>query len=173
MSRWSAVFLDRDGTVNVAAAEGDYVTDPDQVVLLPGVAEAIGRLRDAAIPVFVVTNQRGVARGLMTLAALDAVHDRVRSLLANTGVSLDGIYSCVHEVGVCDCRKPLPGLLRQVVRDNRGVRLARCAMVGDAAGDVLAGTAAGCATVRLSARPDPLATATVGSLPEAVSWLLP
>jgi D-glycero-D-manno-heptose 1,7-bisphosphate phosphatase len=172
MSRWSAIFLDRDGTVNVAAAEGAYVTDPDQVVLLPGVAEAIGRLRNAAVPVFVVTNQRGVARGLMTPAALDAVNERVRSILARDGVSLDGIYCCMHEAGACDCRKPLPGLLRQVVRDHRGVKLARCAMVGDAATDVLAGSAAGCTTVRLAAQHDPLATITVGSLPEAVSWLL-
>jgi D-glycero-D-manno-heptose 1,7-bisphosphate phosphatase len=172
MSEWSAVFLDRDGTVNVPAAEGDYVAEPDQVALLPGVAEAIGRLRDAAVPVFVVTNQRGVARGLMTSAALDAVHDRVRSLLGDAGVTLDGIYSCVHEAAACDCRKPLPGLLRQVARDHREVELARCAMVGDAATDVLAGAAAGCTTVRLAAQPDPLATATFGTLPEAVSWLL-
>ncbi len=166
------MFLDRDGTVNVPAAEGDYVTEPGQLVLLPGVAEAIGRLRDAAIPVFIVTNQRGVARGLMTSSDLDAVHDRMRSLLGAGGVTLDGIYSCVHEVGACDCRKPLPGLLRQVVRDHTEVELARCVMVGDTATDVLAGVAGGCATVRLAAQPDANATTTVGSLPEAVSWIL-
>jgi D-glycero-D-manno-heptose 1,7-bisphosphate phosphatase len=173
MNYWSAVFLDRDGTVNVPAPEGDYVTEPDQVALLPGVAEAISRLCAAAIPVFVVTNQRGVARGLMTPAALEAVHDRVRALLDAAGATLDGIYSCVHEVDVCDCRKPRPGLLHRVAREHREVQLARCAMVGDTASDVLAGAAAGCTTVRLAARPDPLATATVGSLPDAVSWLLP
>ncbi len=169
MTRWSAVLLDRDGTVNVKAPEGSYVTAPGQLALLPGAGAAVRRLRAAGVPVFVVTNQRGVARGLMSRDDLDAVHARLLSLL-DTGI--DGIYACVHEAGACDCRKPLPGLLHRVAREHPGVDLRRSAMVGDAASDVAAGAAAGCTTVRLAAVPDPAATVTAGSLAEAVTWLL-
>ncbi|HET6478732.1 MAG TPA: HAD-IIIA family hydrolase, partial [Actinoplanes sp.] len=81
MTKWSAVLLDRDGTVNVKAAEGEYVARPEQLTLLPGAGPAVRRLRDAGIPVFVVTNQRGVARGLMTADDLDAVHARLVELI--------------------------------------------------------------------------------------------
>jgi D-glycero-D-manno-heptose 1,7-bisphosphate phosphatase len=187
VSRWSAVFLDRDGTVNVKAPEGEYVAGPGQLVLLPGAGRAVRRLGDAGIPVFIVTNQRGVARGVLTAQTLDAVHDRLRALLSVAGGEttggalaggglagggLAGIYSCVHETGTCDCRKPQPGLLHQVVRDHPGIDLTRSALVGDAASDIAAGTVAGCTTVRLAAEPDPAAAVTVGSLAEAADWLL-
>jgi D-glycero-D-manno-heptose 1,7-bisphosphate phosphatase len=168
MTAWSAVLLDRDGTVNVKAAEGSYVTRPEQLALLPGAGRAVQRLRAAGIPVFVVTNQRGVARGLMTAGDLDAVHDRLRALIGE----VDGIYACVHEAGECVCRKPLPGLLHRVAEEHPAVDLGRSVMVGDAASDVRAGAAAGCATVRLAAARDPSATMTARSLAEAVTWLL-
>lgn len=164
---WSAVLLDRDGTVNVKAADGEYVTRPEQLSLLPGAGRAVRRLRAAGIPVFVVTNQRGVARGLMTARDLDAVHDRLRALIGE----VDGIYSCVHEAGECLCRKPLPGLLHRVAEDHE-VDLRTSVMVGDAASDIGAGAAAGCTTVRLAAARDPAATVTARSLAEAVTWLL-
>jgi histidinol-phosphate phosphatase family protein len=172
MRRWSAVFLDRDGTLNVKAAGRGYVTRPDELTLLPGVVEGLRRLDDAAVRTFIVTNQRGVAQSLMTLSALDAIHDRLRSILADDGVGISGIYSCVHDVGVCGCRKPLPGLLHQVARDHSDIDLGRSAMVGDTAADVQAGLAVGCTTVRLGNVVDPDATVTVGSLPEAIAWLL-
>ncbi|WP_250007245.1 HAD-IIIA family hydrolase [Actinoplanes sp. M2I2] len=172
MTTWSAVLLDRDGTVNVKAPEGAYVTRPEQLILLPGAGAAVRRLRDAGLPVFVVTNQRAVARGLMTAPGLDEVHDRFRELLGAAGAEVDGIYACVHEAGECGCRKPLPGLLHRVARDHPGVDLGRSVMIGDAASDVAAGAAAGCATVRLAASPDPAATVTARSLAEAVTWLL-
>ena len=172
MSRWSAVFLDRDGTLNVKAPEGQYVTTPDGLVLLPGVASAVRRLNASGALVFVVTNQRGVARGLMSRGDLDSVHERLVELLRTGGVSVDGIYVCDHDHGACECRKPLPGLLRQVAAARPEIELARSAMVGDAASDVAAGAAAGCVTIRLADAPDPAATTTVRSLPEAVDWLL-
>jgi len=168
VTKWSAVLLDRDGTVNVKAAEGEYVARPEQLTLLPGAGPAVRRLRDAGIPVFVVTNQRGVARGLMTADDLDAVHARLVELIGE----VDGIYSCVHEAGTCECRKPLPGLLHRVARDHPGVDLGTSVMVGDAASDVVAGAAAGCSTVRLAATADPAATRTARSLADAVTWLL-
>ncbi|WP_306215183.1 D-glycero-alpha-D-manno-heptose-1,7-bisphosphate 7-phosphatase [Actinoplanes sp. RD1] len=172
MTRWSAVLLDRDGTLNVKAPEGEYITTPARFTLLPGVAAAVRQLRTAGIPVFVVTNQRGVARGVMTERDLDAVHARMLDVLGAAGVKLEGVYACVHEIGACDCRKPLPGLLHRVALEHPGVDLRRSVMVGDSGSDVAAGTAAGCTTVRLAPAPDPAATATVPSLAAAVTWLL-
>jgi D-glycero-D-manno-heptose 1,7-bisphosphate phosphatase len=166
-----AVFLDRDGTLNVKADEGDYITRPADLVLLPGAAYAVRRLNDAGVPVFVVTNQRGVARGLMSHDDLDAVHVRLADLLREVGASVRGTYTCVHGHGQCECRKPLPGLLHQAATEH-GLDLAHCAMVGDAASDVAAGRAAGCYTVRIAGTDDPDADVTVPTLHDAVERLL-
>ncbi|MDT4894518.1 MAG: D-glycero-D-manno-heptose 1,7-bisphosphate phosphatase, partial [Pseudonocardiales bacterium] len=110
-ARWHTVFLDRDGTINVKAAEGEYVTDPNAVELLPGAAAAIRRLNESGRMVVVVSNQRGVARGVFSRVQLDAVTGRLVRLLAAEGAHVDAFYYCTHGQGECDCRKPLPGLL--------------------------------------------------------------
>ena len=172
MRRWSAVFLDRDGTLNVKPPEGQYVLSPDGLVLLPGAAEAVRRLRRAGLSVYVVTNQRGVATGRLSAAALHAVHGRLTALLAAEGTGVDGLYACLHDRDSCACRKPLPGLLQQAAAAHPGLDLSRAVMVGDAASDVAAGAAVGATTVRLAATADHLATVTVRSLREAADWLL-
>lgn len=144
------VFLDRDGTVNVKAAEGAYVTDPAELVLLPGAAAAVRRLNDAGIVVVLVTNQRGMARGLLSAAGYAAVAARLRALLAAAGARLDAEYVCPHEVG-CDCRKPRPGMVLRAAAEHPGIRLDRSVLIGDAESDVAAGIAAGIRTVRLGA----------------------
>ena len=104
---FSAAFLDRDGTINVKAPEGDYITRPERLRLLGGAADAIRQLNDAAIPVFVVTNQRGIALGRMTEGDLAAVHERLDAMLAEAGgARIDDYAHCPHERGACDCRKP-------------------------------------------------------------------
>jgi D-glycero-D-manno-heptose 1,7-bisphosphate phosphatase len=148
------VFLDRDGTVNRKPARGEYVTRPDDVALLPGAAAAIRRLNKAGIGVAIVTNQRGVALGRMTSNDVDAVHARLASLLEADGARVDAIYTCLHEVGACDCRKPQPGLLLRAQRELDGVDFARAAMVGDSAIDVEAGRRVGARTVLISESPD-------------------
>jgi D-glycero-D-manno-heptose 1,7-bisphosphate phosphatase len=85
--RWG--FLDRDGTINVSAPKGEYLRRPEDVALLPGAGTAVRRLNDAGVPVFVVTNQRGVALGRMTLADVDAVNERLSELLAAVGARID------------------------------------------------------------------------------------
>jgi D-glycero-D-manno-heptose 1,7-bisphosphate phosphatase len=136
-------FLDRDGTINVKPPEGDYVTRPEDLALLPGAAEAIGRLNAAGWLVVVVTNQRGVALGRMTAADLAAVHARLEAELAAAGARLNGIYACLHDEDSCDCRKPATGLFEQARADHPGIDLAEAVMIGDSWRDMDAARALG------------------------------
>jgi mannose-1-phosphate guanylyltransferase/phosphomannomutase len=146
------VFLDRDGVLSVE--RDGFVCDPDQLVLVPGAAEAVAMLGRAGIRCVVVTNQPVVARGLCSEDALDSIHRRLRELVAAAGGTLEAIYHCPHHPethhgeGVaelrraCRCRKPSPGMLFRAQREL-GLDLARCVMVGDRAADVRAARAAG------------------------------
>lgn len=168
------VFLDRDGTINVKAAEGSYITAPDQLVLLPGAAHAIRRLNEARVRVVVVTNQRGIARGLMSPDDLSRIHDRMSQLLATDGAWVDAIYACPHGLGECDCRKPATGLIEQAIRDYPDIRRETAAVIGDAASDVELGLRAGVTPVRLQPAPvDPSDSVhSEADLAAAVGWLL-
>jgi D-glycero-D-manno-heptose 1,7-bisphosphate phosphatase len=176
--RW-AVFLDRDGVINRKAPEGSYVTSVAEVEILEGVGESIARLNACGVPVVVITNQRGVARGLMTAADLDRVHAYLEEELARRGALLQAIYSCVHDKGdQCDCRKPRPGNILRAA-EAFGLDLSRSWMVGDRESDILAGRAAGCRTILLTATgddPPPLAETAadekVPTLTQAVDLIL-
>jgi D-glycero-D-manno-heptose 1,7-bisphosphate phosphatase len=151
MMRPDAVLLDRDGTINVKAPEGQYVTSPDELMLLPGAGRAIRRLNDAGIPVAVITNQRGIALGRMTEADLAAIHTRLADLLAADGARVDAIFHCPHETGACDCRKPGTAML-EWARERFGLASLRdTVVIGDAVSDVQAGSAVGARTVLLTA----------------------
>jgi len=142
----AAVFLDRDGVLNVKAPEGRYITGWGQFELLPGVDAALRELRrrDPQARLIVVTNQRGLARGLIEPASLEDLHERMRAQLRDLGVELDGIYICPHEVDSCDCRKPEPGLLRQAMADFPEIDPAASALIGDSLADLEAAQRAGC-----------------------------
>ena len=136
MSDRRAVFLDRDGTI---IEDTGYVADPAAVRLLPGAAEAIARLNRAGLPAIVVTNQSGIARGLLDEAAYAAAARRLDELLAAAGARLDGDYHCPHHpdfTGPCECRKPGLLLYRNAAADH-GLHLARSWWVGDRLRDVL------------------------------------
>jgi histidinol-phosphate phosphatase family protein len=128
-------FLDRDGTINV---DTHHVSRVEDVHLIPGAAAAIRQLNDAGVPVVVVTNQGGIARGYFTEAAYAAVRDRVAALLAAEGAHLDAVYHCPHYPSVsgpCACRKP--GTLHyRMGADALGVDLTRSLYVGDRLTDV-------------------------------------
>lgn len=172
-ARFTTVFLDRDGTLNVRPPDGQYLTSPDKLQLLPGAARSVRRLNEAAILVVIVTNQRAVSRGLIDAARLAAIHDRLVQDLAAQGAFVDGIYTCTHDPGECTCRKPLPGLLMTAAVDHPEIALADAVMIGDMESDVAAGKAAGTATVRLGARGDPSqADVVVADLSAAVDWIL-
>jgi len=144
-----AVFLDRDGVINRKPREGDYVTRWEDFHILPGVAEGIALLNRAAFLVIVVTNQRCIAKGLMSAAELEKMHERMTELLAKAGAIVDGTFYCPHEIEpACDCRKPAPGMLLNAARLH-GIELSASWMIGDSDIDVEAGRNAGCKTVRL------------------------
>jgi D-glycero-D-manno-heptose 1,7-bisphosphate phosphatase len=143
-------FLDRDGTINEKAPEGDYIKRPAEVVLLPGVAEAVRRLNDAGIWVIVVTNQRGIALGRMTERDLEAVHAELSAQLeAAAGARIDAFFHCPHDVGECDCRKPETGMFRQARERFPWIDLASSVVIGDSPSDVAAGRTLGIWTLRL------------------------
>jgi len=136
-----AVFLDRDGTIIVLV---EYLSDPDKTELLPEAAEAIKMFNEAGLKVIVITNQSALARGYFTEEVLDAIHERMERLLDEQGARIDAIYYCPHHPDEkCDCRKPRPGLLKIVAKEN-GIDLGRSFMVGDRMIDVECGKAAGC-----------------------------
>jgi histidinol-phosphate phosphatase family protein len=132
----AAVLLDRDGTL---IQDVPHNGDPDRVRAMPGAPEALARLRAAGVPTAVVTNQSGLARGLLTRDRVDAVNRRVESLLGPVGPWL----VCEHAPGDgCDCHKPRPGLLLRAAR-QLGVAPEACALIGDIGSDVDAALAAG------------------------------
>ena len=152
-----AAFLDRDGVINRKAPEGQYVTRWEDFEFLPRVAEAIALLEQAGFAVIVVSNQRCVARGLLTIDELELIHQRMLKQLAAANAHLTAVYYCPHDNGPsCTCRKPAPGMLFQAARERR-IDLASSWMVGDSDIDMEAGKSAGCRTVRVL---------TSGTLPE-------
>ncbi len=171
----STVFLDRDGTINVRAPEGEYVTSPAGLVLLPGVGQAVARLNAAGLRTILVTNQRWLSGPSADPAGYAAVHARLVQLLAAEGGWLDAAYHCPHAAASCDCRKPAPGMLRRAARDFR-LELDKAVIIGDSDADLMAGRAAGTSTILVrpgaagSAAPN--ADAVADDLPAAVGLIL-
>jgi len=183
MTTHKAVFLDRDQTL---IEDPGYINHPSQVRLLPGVAQALIQMRKTGYLLVVVSNQSGVARGLVTEEALEQIHHRLKKLLADEGAYLDAIYYCpFHPEGVIpkyrcesDLRKPNPGMLLQAARDL-SIDLSQSWMIGDSYRDIEAGVRAGCRTIliespihRLQPTPtDPVPDYKTASLREAANLL--
>ena len=146
---YDAVFLDRDGTLNVKADEGHYISNPADLALLPGVGDAIRTINQISRYVIVVTNQRGVALGRMTLDDVRSVNMRLQDLLNESGALIDAFYVCPHDIGQCHCRKPDIGLLLQANRDFPPIRFSRSVLVGDADSDMEAARRVGMRGIRL------------------------
>jgi D,D-heptose 1,7-bisphosphate phosphatase len=151
-----AIFLDRDDTL---IEDPGYINDPDQVELLDNVHETLGVLKAMGYKLVVVSNQSGVARGIVTEEALGLIHKRLEQLLAEKGVVLDGIYYCpYHPDGAIpkyrrdsDLRKPNPGMLLTAGRDLE-IDLKESWMVGNSPGDIEAGARAGCKTILVDSK---------------------
>src|SRR6516225_930799 len=125
-----AVFLDRDGVINRKAPEGQYVTRWQDFEFLPQVAEAIQLLNRAELAVIIVSNQRCVAKGLITTENLEAIHRRMLDQLAAVNARIKAVYYCPHDnTPPCSCRKPAAGMLVQAALDH-SIDLSRSWMVG-------------------------------------------
>ncbi|CAN7151097.1 D-glycero-beta-D-manno-heptose 1,7-bisphosphate 7-phosphatase [Rhizobacter sp. LjRoot28] len=136
------IILDRDGTIN--EDRDDYVKSADDWVPIPGSLEAIARLNHAGWHTVIATNQSGLGRGLFDMAALNAMHAKMNTLLAKVGGRIDAVFFCPHTPDeACDCRKPQPGLFRQI-GERYGIDLATVPVVGDTLRDLQAGAALGC-----------------------------
>jgi mannose-1-phosphate guanylyltransferase/phosphomannomutase len=182
-----AVFLDRDGVINV---DSDLIKHPAELVLIPGAAEAIRLLNDSQFITVVVTNQSVVARNLTDEAGVDRIHARMERLLAEeAGAFVDAIYYCPHHPHggfpeenpaykvECSCRKPKPGMLLDAA-ERFNIDLSASYMVGDSPRDIEAGKSAGVAAtvlVQMGRELKPssvMASVKVNDISSAVSWIL-
>lgn len=140
-----AVFLDRDGTIN---EQMGYLNHLSRFIILPGAAEGIRLLNEQHIPVFVVTNQSGLARGYFPPELLDEIHAKMNDLLTAKGARVDGIYICPHHPEAkeekyrlaCNCRKPKPGLFLQAAAEHN-IDLSASFVIGDRWSDLKAAAA--------------------------------
>jgi D-glycero-D-manno-heptose 1,7-bisphosphate phosphatase len=144
-NRHRAVFFDRDGVLVKAIVRNGLPFPaklPSELEFEPGVRESLLRLRESVDSIFVVSNQPDVARGTQTRAANELLNERIASELP-----IKKFYTCYHDdADRCDCRKPLPGLLRRAA-DEFGIDLSASYLVGDRWRDIDAGAAAGCQTI--------------------------
>jgi D-glycero-D-manno-heptose 1,7-bisphosphate phosphatase len=147
-----AAFVDRDGTLNVCPPAHAYVETAGAFEWLPGAIEGLASLGLQGFALVVVSNQRGVALGLVSASVLEEIEQIIQSALAERGA--DGVLAfryCIHGLAErCRCRKPAPGLVTAAA-DEFGFDLASSWMIGDSESDVLAGAAAGCRTARIMA----------------------
>ena len=146
----SAVFLDRDGVINV---DHGYVSTWEQFEFLAGVPEALRELQDAGYLLIIVSNQSGIGRGYYSERDLHTLNQAIAEHLDSTlGVTLSGFYHCPHHPTEaegefrqqCDCRKPAPGMIQQAALDH-GIDVKTSLLVGDKDSDIEAGRAAGVA----------------------------
>ena len=181
-----AVFLDRDGTL---IEEAGYLDRLERLVFFPYSVDAVRVLNRGGFAVVVITNQAGIARGIVRASFVGEAHQHIAATVAAGGGHIDGFYVCPHHPEAvveslrvrCDCRKPGPGLLRQAAAEL-GLDLARSFAVGDRWHDVAAGRAAGGRGVLVrtglgrfdEAAPDPgvTADAVVDNVIEAAAWIL-
>lgn len=140
------VFLDRDGVINRRLPD-DYVKSWKEFEFLPNVKEALAELSKNNLRLIVITNQRGIALGLMTEQELASIHARMIAELNKAGVKITAIYHCPHDRNQCDCRKPQTGLFLKAKQDFPEIDFARSVMIGDSVSDIEAGLKAGCHTI--------------------------
>jgi D-glycero-D-manno-heptose 1,7-bisphosphate phosphatase len=135
------VVLDRDGVINVDSDA--FIKSPDEWVAIPGSLEAIARLNQAGYRVAIASNQSGIGRGLFDMAALNAMHEKMNRAAAAVGGRIDAVFFCPHtQEDECECRKPKPGMLQQIV-ERFEIDPADTPMVGDSLRDLQAGAALG------------------------------
>jgi D-glycero-D-manno-heptose 1,7-bisphosphate phosphatase len=128
------VFLDRDGVINEKAPPHEYIRSWSEFRFLPNIADWIRIFNALDYLVIAVTNQRGIARGMMSREAVDAIHMNMVDELQQAGARIDDVFMCPHEYNTCDCRKPKPGLVLQA-KAKWDIDLERSLLIGDSDDD--------------------------------------
>ncbi len=141
------IFLDRDGVLNRKLPEGVFVSTWEQFEWLPGAIEAVARMTRAGWTVLVVSNQRGIALGLVTVAQLEHIHKKMQAEMEQQGARLDGIFYCPHDRGQCRCRKPGIGLFEQAQQQFPQATAQNSIVIGDSLSDIQAGKRLGMRTI--------------------------
>jgi len=141
------IFLDRDGVINKKPPKADYVKNWNEFKFLPGAIEALKILTQNGYEIYIISNQAGIARGMMTEDDLKEIHEKMKKELENHEAKVSGIYYCPHgwDEG-CECRKPKPGMFFQAAREHY-LDLTKIIFIGDDERDVEAGEAAGVKTI--------------------------
>lgn len=147
MAKMRAIFLDRDGTINAGIPKYERVDSIDKVEILPNSVEGLRLLAPLNYLKFLVTNQAGLAEGLITQKDFDSINDEVVKQIGSSGIGIAETYVCPHGEGsTCDCRKPKPGLLLQAA-EKYDIDLANSWMIGDRLTDIQTGVNAGTMTI--------------------------
>jgi len=142
-----AIFLDRDGVINENSAE--HIKSWDEFTFIPGALDSLRDLAQTGLPIFIVTNQAAVNRGMMSHETLDDIHRRMIAIIEEAGGRITKVYYCPHDNHEgCDCRKPGSGMLKQAAAEF-GINLKESFMVGDAWTDVGAGFGVGARSILL------------------------
>ncbi len=141
------IFLDRDGVINKKPPKADYVKNWSEFEFIPGAVQSLGILGQKGYDIYIITNQPGIARRIMTKKDLDLIHQKMEEEFKKNNIKIKGIYCCIHGWNEgCECRKPKPGLLFQAARENH-LDLTKAIFIGDDQRDIQAGQAAGCKTI--------------------------
>ena len=153
------IFLDRDGVINKKPKKADYVKNWSEFEFLPGTIQALQILCQKGYDIYIITNQPGIARGVMTKEDLDLIHQKMGEEFKKNGGKIKAIYTCLHGWNEgCECRKPKPGLLFQAAREHY-LDLTKTIFIGDDERDIQAGQAAGCKTILIGDKINLLRTA--------------
>ena len=139
------LFLDRDGIINVNPADGEYVTRLADFIFHNNIFSALRAIVERGFKLFVITNQRCIARGMLKENVLRSIHKKMRERMEAEGLAVERIYVCPHDEGACECRKPRPGLIYEACMDY-DIDLNRSYLLGNREKDIQAGIVAGVAT---------------------------
>jgi histidinol-phosphate phosphatase family protein len=147
-----AVFLDRDGVINEYPGDADYVKSWEEFRFLPPAKPALKKLTESGIPIFIISNQAGVSKGIYSQKALDTITDNMLRELRDCGINIRGVFYCTHRnEDNCSCRKPRTGLIdaaiAQLEKKGRRIKLSEGFLVGDTIRDIETGQAAGLKTI--------------------------
>lgn len=162
------VFLDRDGVINRNAPPHQYILNLQTFHVLPNTAEAVHLLNNNGYKIIVVSNQRCISLGMLTVSALNEIHDHLNRELAKHNAHIDAFYTCPHNIGECSCRKPQIGLFRQAEKQYN-IDKGNSWMIGDNLTDIQAGIAYGVKSILIQPHDE---SAHLHSLLDTVNFIL-